>query len=133
MHAVVASLVTLLMVGNVAAQSSGAGQAGQPQDPAQGGVFRSGVDLVTVSATVRDRRGRAVADLTAADFQVFDRGVVRRISEFRTDAAPISVAILFDVSGSMDIASRSARCTVCGPPCALLDGARPRRSRAVCF
>jgi Ca-activated chloride channel family protein len=107
MHAVVASLVTLLLAGPVAAQSSGAGQTGQPQDPAQGGVFRSGVDLVSVSATVRDRRGRAVADLTAADFQVFDRGIARPIAEFRTDAAPVSVAILFDVSGSMDLASRA--------------------------
>ncbi len=107
MHAVVASLVTLLMAGPLAAQGSGAGQAGQPQDPAQGGVFRSGVDLVTVSATVRDRRGRAVPDLIAADFQVYDRGVARPIAEFRTEAAPVSVAILFDVSGSMDIASRT--------------------------
>jgi Ca-activated chloride channel family protein len=107
MHAVVASLVTLLLAGTSAAQSSGAGQPGQPQDPAQGGVFRSGVDLVTVSATVRDSRGRAVSDLTAADFQVFDRGVARPITEFRTEAAPVSVAILFDVSGSMDMASRA--------------------------
>jgi VWFA-related protein len=107
MHAVVASLVTLLLAGTSVAQSSGAGQAGQPQDPAQGGVFRAGVELVTVSATVRDRRGRAVSDLTAADFQVFDRGVARPIAEFRTEAAPVSVAILFDVSGSMDIASRA--------------------------
>ncbi len=107
MHAVVASLVTLLMAGPLAAQSSGAGQAGQPQDPAQGGVFRSGVDLVTVSATVRDRRGRAVPDLIATDFQVYDRGVARPIAEFRTEAAPVSVAILFDVSGSMDLASRA--------------------------
>ena len=107
MHAVVASLVTLLMAGPLAAQSSGAGQAGQPQDPAQGGVFRSGVDLVTVSATVRDRRGRAVPDLIATDFQVYDRGVARPIAEFRTEAAPVSVAILFDVSGSMDMASRA--------------------------
>ena len=78
-----------------------------PEVPSAAGVFRSGVDLVTVSATVRDKRGRAVSDLTAADFEVLDRGIPRRISEFRTEAAPISVAILFDVSGSMDVASRS--------------------------
>jgi len=107
MHAVVASLVTLLMAGPLAAQGSGTGQAGQPQDPAQGGVFRSGVDLVTVSATVRDRRGRAVPDLIATDFQVYDKGVARPIAEFRTEVAPVSVAILFDVSGSMDVASRT--------------------------
>jgi len=107
MLAVVASLVTLVVAGPVAAQTSGAGQSGQPGQLPDAGVFRSGVDLVTVSATVRDRRGRAVADLTASDFQVFDRGVSRPIAEFRTEAAPVSVALLFDVSGSMDIASRT--------------------------
>jgi VWFA-related protein len=84
-----------------------AGQTVQPDAANQPtGIFKSGVDLVTVSATVRDRRGRAVSDLTAQDFEVLDRGVRRQITEFRTEAAPISVAILFDVSGSMDIASR---------------------------
>ena len=38
---------------------------------------------------------------------MLDRGVGRPIAEFRTEAAPVSVAILFDVSGSMDIASRT--------------------------
>jgi VWFA-related protein len=104
MQAVVASIVALLAAGPLAAQPGSAGQTGELP---QAGVFRSGVDLVTVSATVRDRRGRAVADLTAADFQVFDRGVARPIAEFRTEAAPVSVAILFDVSGSMDLASRA--------------------------
>jgi Ca-activated chloride channel homolog len=104
MQAMVASLVAMLVAGPVAAQSGG---AGQPGGLPQAGVFRSGVDLVTVSATVRDRRGRAVADLSVADFQVFDKGQSRPIAEFRTEAAPVSVAILFDVSGSMDLASRA--------------------------
>ncbi len=100
-RAFVASFVALMAVPAAERIS-----AQEPQDqPA--GIFRSGVDLVTVSATVRDRRGRAVSDLDKADFEVFDRGVRRQIAEFRTEAAPISVAILFDVSGSMDIASRA--------------------------
>ena len=70
-------------------------------------TFRSGVDLVTVSATVRDNKGRLVKDLTKRDFEVMDRGERRLISEFRSDDAPMSLAILFDVSGSMDIAARS--------------------------
>jgi Ca-activated chloride channel family protein len=107
MQAVVASIVALLAAGPVAAQPGSGTQAGQPGELPQAGIFRSGVDLVTVSATVRDRRGRAVPDLTAADFQVFDKGVARPIAEFRTEAAPVSVAILFDVSGSMDLASRA--------------------------
>jgi Ca-activated chloride channel family protein len=70
-------------------------------------TFRSGVDLVTVSATVRDGKGRLVKDLTQKDFEVIDRGERRSISEFRSERAPLSLAILFDVSGSMDTADRA--------------------------
>ena len=100
-RALTASLVALLAV-PASAQS---GNPATQEQPA--GVFRSGMDLVTVSTTVRDRRGRAVSDLIVGDFEVLDRGVRRPITAFRTEAAPISVAILFDVSGSMDIASRA--------------------------
>jgi Ca-activated chloride channel family protein len=72
----------------------------------QQATFRSGVDLVTVSATVRDGKGRLVKDLTQRDFEVIDRGERRAISEFRSEKAPLSLAILFDVSGSMDTADR---------------------------
>ena len=68
----------------------------------QQATFRSGVDLVTVSATVRDGKGRLVKDLTKKDFAITDRGEKRAISEFRSERAPLSLAILFDVSGSMD-------------------------------
>ncbi|MGE3277917.1 MAG: VWA domain-containing protein [Vicinamibacterales bacterium] len=69
-------------------------------------VFRSGVELVTVSATVRDSRGRLVKGLEAEDFEVIDNGRPRPITEFRTEDAPVSLAVLFDVSGSMDVAER---------------------------
>jgi Ca-activated chloride channel homolog len=69
-------------------------------------TFRSGVDLVTVTATVRDGRGRLVKDLKQKDFEVMDRGERRAISEFRSEQAPLSLAILFDVSGSMHTADR---------------------------
>jgi Ca-activated chloride channel homolog len=72
----------------------------------QQATFRSGVDLVTVSATVRDGKGRLVKDLTRKDFEVIDRGERRAINEFRSERAPLSLAILFDVSGSMDTADR---------------------------
>ncbi len=70
-------------------------------------TFRSGVDLVTVSATVRDNKGKLVTNLNKQDFEVIDRGERRVISEFRSERAPLSLAILFDVSGSMDIAARA--------------------------
>src|SRR5215207_10876659 len=71
-------------------------------------TFRSGVDLVTVTATVRDGKGRLVKDLTKKDFEVIDRGEKRAINEFRSERAPLSLAILFDVSGSMDTADNTS-------------------------
>lgn len=67
-----------------------------------GATFRSAVEVVTVSAVVRDRAGRLVADLTAKDFEVLDNGERSRIVGFRSEPEPISIALLFDVSGSME-------------------------------
>ena len=69
-------------------------------------TFKSGVDLVTVAATVRDRKGRLIRGLAEQDFEVLDRGERRPISEFRTDPGPVSLTILFDISGSMRTADR---------------------------
>jgi len=67
-------------------------------------TFRASVDRVTVAATVRDRRGRPVTSLTAEDFHLLDNGQPRQILEFERESAPISVAVLVDISGSMDVA-----------------------------
>ena len=65
-------------------------------------TFKSSVDLVRVSAVVRDRKGRFVRDLAVGDFEVLDAGEHRRIDEFRDDDSRVSIALLFDVSGSME-------------------------------
>jgi Ca-activated chloride channel family protein len=83
----------------VAGQQQSSDQVAQP-------TFKSGVDLVTVTATVRDRRGRLVKGLGAQDFEILDRGERRRITDFRAESTPVSVAILFDISGSMRTADR---------------------------
>src|SRR5437868_8474765 len=72
-------------------------------------TFRSSVDLVRVTAVVRDHKGRFVQDLTARDFEVLDGGRARPITEFRRDQSGVSVAVLFDVSGSMEGHLPSAR------------------------
>jgi Ca-activated chloride channel homolog len=74
----------------------------EPQVPS----FKSGVEMVTVTATVRDRKGRLIKGLTSRDFEVFDKGERRRIADFRSEPTPVSLAILFDISGSMRIADR---------------------------
>jgi Ca-activated chloride channel family protein len=72
-------------------------------------VFHSGVDLVRVAAVVRDRKGRFVQDLTARDFEILENGRPRSITDFRRDIGGVSIALLFDVSGSMEGRLEDAR------------------------
>jgi len=70
-------------------------------------TFRSAVDLVTIQASVRDKRGRPMVGLTTADFEVRDNGQLRPVLSLRSDLqSPISVAILVDMSGSMRLSSK---------------------------
>jgi Ca-activated chloride channel family protein len=71
-------------------------------------TFRSSVQRVLIAASVRTRRGRPVTGLEAKDFTLRDSGVVKRILEFHSDPAPISVGLLVDFSGSMGVAARRA-------------------------
>lgn len=80
-------------------------EAAQEQVPS----FKGGVDMVRVAAVVRDHKGRFVQDLTARDFEILDSGTTRPISDLRNDTAGVSVAVLFDVSGSMEGHLKDAR------------------------
>jgi len=69
-------------------------------------VFRAGVERVTVAATVKTKRGKPVLNLNKEDFELFDKGIATPITDFRSDAGPVSVALLVDFSGSMGLAAR---------------------------
>jgi VWFA-related protein len=70
--------------------------------------FTSAVDVVSVTAVVRDRRGRFVRDLERRDFTVFEGGEARPLLDVRVEVgAPVRIALLIDVSGSMRIASKA--------------------------
>ena len=76
-------------------------QPAMAQERAEG-VFRSRVDLVSVTAVVRDRHGRVVRSLTRDDFEVLEGGQKVPILDLQADnASPASVALLVDGSGSM--------------------------------
>ena len=81
------------------AQGPGAG----PAQSSQGATFRSGVEAVSVSVSVRDSRGRVVKNLKDTDFEVVDTGERRQISDFYAGETAISLGILLDISGSMAI------------------------------
>ena len=63
--------------------------------------FKSGVDLINVTATVTDEYGRFVPSLTKDDFAIFENGRRQEISHFSSDRTPVSLGILLDTSGSM--------------------------------
>ena len=65
-------------------------------------AFKSSVDLVRIAAIVRDSKGRFVQDLNVRDFEVLDEGRLRPISDLQSELTGVSVAVLFDVSGSME-------------------------------
>ncbi len=83
--------------------------AAQEQVPSQElerpqAVFRSSVNLVSMAAIVRDKRGKVVPSLKREDFEIFDGGQSRPLLDLRTEqAAPASVALLVDGSGSMKV------------------------------
>ena len=115
------TITALFMRGGVA-------RAQQPDRP----TFRSTVAVVPITAVVRDSHSRPVRNLTREDFRVLERGALRQIVQFSAnDDGPVSVAFLFDTSGSMGLVSNFARGReVIGH---LLEGMRPARDEAALF
>jgi VWFA-related protein len=73
-------------------------------------VFRSSVAVVPIAAVVRDASNRVVRDLAREDFVVLERGTPRRIVDFSAqDGDAVSIAFLFDTSGSMGLVSNLAK------------------------
>ncbi|HYE88610.1 MAG TPA: VWA domain-containing protein [Vicinamibacterales bacterium] len=68
----------------------------------QGGFkFRSGVELINVTATVTDRSGRFYSGLRKSDFVVYEDGQPVEITHFSAERTPVSLGIVVDTSGSM--------------------------------
>src|SRR5207244_5811257 len=74
-----------------------------------GGVFHAAqkalkvdVDLVMVNIAVTDSDNRSVSDLKAENFQIFEDKIEQQIRYFSSEAAPLSLGIVFDISHSME-------------------------------
>src|SRR5262245_27291267 len=76
------------------------GQAAGQQSE-DGFRFRTGVELVNVTATVTDDTGRFVPNLRKEDFVVYEDGAQQTITHFNADRVPVSLGIAVDTSGSM--------------------------------
>ena len=72
--------------------------AGRSADPPG---FRADSDFVFVGASVVDPQDHPVRGLTRADFRLFDDQVEQTIAYFGEQDVPLSLAVVFDTSGSM--------------------------------
>jgi len=75
-----------------------ADQNTEPQTPP---LFKVAVETVFVKVSVSDPLKRYVTGLDIEHFQVFEDKVEQQIVHFDQESAPISVGIIFDISGSM--------------------------------
>jgi Ca-activated chloride channel family protein len=66
-----------------------------------GSFIRMNVDMVLVPVTITDPLNRLVTGLEKEDFQVYENNGEEKIVSFASEDAPVSIGIIFDLSGSM--------------------------------
>jgi Ca-activated chloride channel homolog len=62
--------------------------------------IRLKTDLVSITASVTDKNGRAVKSLKAEDFIIYEDGAKQKISHFAATEEPFTLMLLLDISGS---------------------------------
>ncbi len=72
---------------------------GQPVKPGQ--PIRVDVDLALVNVTVTDPFNRLVTGLEQENFRVFEDNIEQEVVHFSAEDVPISIGVIFDLSGSM--------------------------------
>jgi Ca-activated chloride channel homolog len=80
--------------------AAGAGVLVAAQQPPQ--VFKSGVELVSLSVTVTDAQHRYVTDLDQSAFTVIEDGAKQEPLYFSKSNLPIALSLLIDTSASME-------------------------------
>jgi Ca-activated chloride channel family protein len=80
------------------ASPQGPNQQAPPERPS----FRAGVELVSLNVTAADASGHYVTDLAQNQFQVFEDGVLQKVTFFNRGNLPIALSILLDTSASME-------------------------------
>jgi Ca-activated chloride channel homolog len=93
-------------------QSQGAKKQNATKDDgvtATAKTIHVGVDIVLVNATVTDPYNRLVTGLDKEDFQVFEDGVPQEVAYYSSEDIPVSIGVIFDMSGSMSDKVNKAR------------------------
>jgi len=98
-------VAVLIAIALPAVMIARAGRGRSPQDNSgdkkPGQTLKVDVDLVLVNATVTDQLNRYVSGLESKHFQIWEDKIEQKLSYFNAEDVPISIGIIFDVSGSM--------------------------------
>jgi VWFA-related protein len=96
-----AAVIALLVVSLRAQQPPAAQPPVRPGSEEQGFRFKSGVELINVTATVTDNTGRFVSGLRQEDFVIYEDDKPVTVTHFNAERVPVSLGIAVDTSGSM--------------------------------
>ena len=66
------------------------------------GAIRVSVNLVDLDATVKNKSGQIMADLKKEDFEVREDGVAKKLELFSRDELPLNLALVLDLSDSIE-------------------------------
>ncbi len=77
--------------------------------PTHAATLRTKVDLVLVPVTVTDPLNRLVTGLDKENFAVYEGKDLQDVRHFSSEDAPISLGVIFDMSGSMSSKIERAR------------------------
>lgn len=87
--------------------------AQQTQKLKKGEALKIQTEMTLVGATVTDPLGRIVTGLEREDFRVFEDGAEQEVTWFSSQDVPVSIGVIFDMSGSMsDKIDRSRQAAV---------------------
>ncbi len=67
----------------------------------QGQPIRTETQITLVGASVTDPLGRLVTGLQQENFRIFEDGVEQEVVRFSSEDVPVSIGVIFDMSGSM--------------------------------
>jgi VWFA-related protein len=98
----IAALISALAFSVVATRGQQRTSDTGDQDQSEGFRFKSGIELINVTAAVTDSRGRFVPGLKKEDFVLYEDGRQQPITHFSAERVPVSLGIVLDTSGSMD-------------------------------
>jgi Ca-activated chloride channel homolog len=97
-------LLSLLYAAPAGAQDSKAPAGPEtlnPQRIQKGKPLTTETEMTLVNVTVTDPYGRLVTGLEQENFRVFEDGVEQEVDRFSSEDVPVSIGVIFDMSGSM--------------------------------